>query len=73
MIDTKERIDDLLIEMEAGENILCTDEEEKHMRLLGLIRRVSDKDHGLGDCDYTISKKGKLQAKIALKNRGVEA
>ena len=63
------RIEDLCIEMEAGENVLCTEEEENHLRLHGLIRRVKPTDQVDSDIDFTISVKGKCLAKIALKER----
>lgn len=63
------RIEDLCIEMEAGENILCTDMEHNHLRLHGLIRRVKPGDQVDQDIDFTISVKGKCVAQIALKTR----
>lgn len=63
------RIEDICIDMEAGENILCTDMEHNHLRLYGLIRRVKSGDQVDPDIDFTISVKGKCVAQIALKAR----
>lgn len=66
---TPDRLADLCIEMEAGENILCTEEEEKELRLRGYIRKVKPTDKVDSDIDYTISKKGQLYARYALMQR----